>query len=238
MKLGILVCDHVRPHLQTRFRDYVDMFATPLQRHMPNTELVIYPLCDGHFPDRIGDCDAYISTGSRQSVYADIDWIQRFAALVRELATTNLPFVGICFGHQMLAHALGGTVEKASVGWGVGISTARLQQVQPWMQNGDTPPPPDYRLLISHQDQVCALPSNTITLAGNEFCPYSMIQVGSTLLGIQGHPEFTKEYSRELMQLRKQKLGQEIFENGLQSLQLTLDTDQVFAWISRFLQKQ
>ncbi|HED15100.1 MAG TPA: GMP synthase [Gammaproteobacteria bacterium] len=235
MKLGILACDHVRPALQPRFGDYVDMFKAPLQRHIPNLQLVTYRLCDGNFPDRVTDCDAYISTGSRQSVYSDIDWVRQFSALVVELATNNLPFVGICFGHQMLAQALGGRVERATVGWGVGISTARILQATSWMATDPSTATPDYRLIISHQDQITSLPDATTVLAGNDFCPFGMIQVGQNMLGIQGHPEFSKDYSRELMMIRRDKLGLKKFQNGIQSLNLELDADRIFSWISYFL---
>ncbi len=236
MKLGILACDHVRPALLPQFGDYIDMFEKPLRRHIPNLELVTYRLCDDEFPAQVTDCDAYISTGSRQSVYSDIDWVKKFSALVTVLAEKEIPFVGICFGHQMMAHALGGKVEKARVGWGVGISSVQIKQSPSWMTIDHTTPSPEYHLIVSHQDQVTVLPENATVLASNDFCPYSMIQIGQSLLGIQGHPEFNKEYSRTLMMIRKDKLGPKTLQNGLESLDLKLDSDLVFAWIGRFLQ--
>jgi len=235
MKLGILACDHVRPHLQPRFGDYADMFIPPLKRYIADLKLVVYPLCDGEFPKHANECDAYISTGSRQSVYSDIAWVQQFSALVSELAIRQIPFVGICFGHQMLAQALGGKVEKAAVGWGVGISIVRIIQTQPWMTAASAENRQQYGLIISHKDQITSPPVNTSVLAGNDFCPYSMIQVGEQMLGIQGHPEFSKDYSRELMIIRQQLLGPDTFQNGIQSLDYELNADLIFAWISRFL---
>jgi len=235
MKLGILACDHVLPHLQPRFGDYADMFKAPLKHHIPNLVLATYSLCDGVFPKHEAECDAYLSTGSRQSVYNDTGWVKQFSDLVSKLALQKIPFVGICFGHQMLAQALGGTVERAGVGWGVGISTAQIKQPKSWMTNDSSSLAPEYKLIISHQDQITTLPEHTQVLAANDFCPYSMIQVGEHLLGIQGHPEFSKDYSRELMLIRKEILGPEIFTTGIQSLGLELNADLVFAWIGRFL---
>lgn len=90
-------------------------------------------------------------------------------------------------------------------------------------------------LLVSHQDQVVALPSEAEVLATSDFCPFYMLQIRDNLLTVQGHPEFSKSYSQALIELRKNRLGMELVERGLQSLQQPCN-DTVFAeWIVHFL---
>ena len=106
-----------------------------------------------------------------------------------------MPFIGICFGHQLIAKALGGTVVKSDRGWGVGVKEVEVSPDLGWGES--------YRVLTSHEDQVEALPPGAEILGWNEHCPVSVMGVGSTMLGIQGHPEFESAYSAALMESRR-----------------------------------
>ncbi len=113
MKVGLLLCDHVRPEYQATYGDYPGMF----QAAWPHFEFEVFALCDGQFPPSVRECEAYLATGSRYSVYEPIDWIDQAKSLVKEIAAAELPYLGVCFGHQLLAEALGGKVRKAESGW-------------------------------------------------------------------------------------------------------------------------
>src|SRR5688572_13154507 len=106
--IGLLQCDHVRDEYRHIGGDYDEMF----QRWLP-AECRIYRVVDGEAPRNIGECAAYVSTGSHASVYDDEPWISRFAELVRAIHAAGAPMLGVCFGHQMIAHALGGRVAKS-----------------------------------------------------------------------------------------------------------------------------
>src|SRR5215217_7450772 len=112
MKVGLLECDHVREELLHIAGDYRQMFPALFSQVAPDWEFRFYGVCNGHFPESAGECDLYICTGSKFSVYDEEDWILRLKDFVKEIYESGKKYAGICFGHQMLAEALGGKVEK------------------------------------------------------------------------------------------------------------------------------
>ena len=226
MKLGILVCDHVRPEYRDIAGDYPDMFGRLL-----DMELVPYDVVDGSLPPREDACDAYLCTGSRYSSFDDLGWIHDLKAFIQRLSNAEIPFVGICFGHQVLAEALGGTVERAEGGWGAGVHTIDVLRKESWMQ----PPLAKFRLPYMHQDQVTRLPEGGVWLGRTEHCPIAIFRAGSSMLGIQAHPEFPAAYSEALIRDRYDKIGAEKAEEALISLEVPTDEEVVAGWIAEFL---
>jgi GMP synthase-like glutamine amidotransferase len=143
----------------------------------------------------------------------------------------GVPFVGICFGHQLIAHALGGRVTRAEGGWGVGTQRASVASTTPWM----VPPRDEYALLYSHQDQVVVLPEDGRSLASTNHAPVAMLAVGDTMLGIQGHPEFGASYLDALMADRVERIGAARHAHAVASLDEPRDEALVAQWIARFL---
>lgn len=229
IKIGLLQCDQVAQIWQEAHGDYLQMFAAWL----PGVHWERYDVTKGHFPASTGDCDAYLCTGSRHSVYDDLPWIRRLKELVQELDRQRLPFVGVCFGHQLLAEALGGKVAKAGVGWCVGLHTFRILHREPWMN----PFQKQFSLLMSCQDQVVQLPADSTVLAETADCPVSMYQVGKHMLGIQAHPEFSKAYAGVLMESRRERIGEQKVKTALQSLQGEADSMLLAAWVQGFLRQ-
>ena len=123
MKIGILKTDAVRPEWVPDFGEYPDMFTALLAKADPDLEFAVYDVEEGEYPDDIDEVDAYLITGSKSSVYEEKAWIARLMDFVRELHAREKKIVGICFGHQIIAHALGGKTEKSHKGWGVGRHT-------------------------------------------------------------------------------------------------------------------
>lgn len=227
MRLGLLVCDHVRPEFRGISGDYDDMFRRLFAGH-EDVEVVTYDSINGELPADPSECDAWLTTGSRHSVNEDEQWIRDLEEFVRQLAADGVPFIGICFGHQLLAKALGGTVVKSETGWGVGM---KVVEVRPDLGLGDS-----YRVLTSHQDQVEILPPGGEILGWNEHCPVSMLGVGKSMLGIQGHPEFDVTYSEALMESRRgQLIPEDTVDAGLATLDQSLDTGRLADWILRFV---
>jgi GMP synthase-like glutamine amidotransferase len=223
MRIGLLVCDHVRPELRGISGDYEDMFRRLFADH-DDVDIVAYDVIAGELPSDPEECDAWLTTGSRHSVNDDETWIRALEGFVREVAAAEVPFIGICFGHQMLAKALGGSVARSEQGWGVGVKEV---DVLPELGLGES-----YRVLTSHQDQVETIPPGGEILGWNEHCPVSMLRVGSKMLGIQGHPEFDPAYSRALMELRRGRAIPELLvEEGLASLDRAPDSGRLADWI-------
>ena len=233
MRIGLLGCDDVAEHLKSIAGGYRDMFEALLAPHIPNLELVWFDAINGALPENPGVCDAYICTGSRYSVYESRDWILRLHAHVRELAVAQKPFVGVCFGHQVLAQALGGEVARAEQGWGAGILEMNVVQSEAWMQ----PPLERCRLQYMHADQVQRLPPHSEVLATAAHCPVAMFRVNRTMLGIEGHPEFPAPYAGALIEARKERIGADRSEAALASLRGPADSDAVARWMANFLRQ-
>jgi GMP synthase-like glutamine amidotransferase len=232
MKLGILKTDAVRPQWVPDFGEYPDMFMALLGRLDPDLKFVVYDVEQGEYPAAIDEVDAYLITGSKSSVYDDKPWIGVLMDFVRELDRRHKKIVGICFGHQLVAHALGGKTEKSPKGWGVGLHTHRFSEAPAWHDQGDM----DFDILVTHQDQVMKTADGSRVLAGSEFCENAVCQVGDHILTFQGHPEFVPAYSREIMEFRRELIGEQAYTAGVASLASDPETQRVARWILDFLQ--
>jgi len=233
MRLGILLCDHVQPALQAEFGDYPGMFENWLSDSPVSLDITFFSAIDGELPENIDVCDAYMTSGSKFGVNDELPWIGELEEFVRRLYRQEKAFVGICFGHQLIAKALGGKVERSEKGWGIGVSSCQLLKHRNWMQ----PRKNQVNLIVSHQDQITHLPPNTQVLLGNDFCPYSMIQLGTHFLGLQGHPEFSHKYCHALMKSRKEAISPPSLRQGIVSLRLQTDDSLILVWLLNFLQK-
>jgi GMP synthase-like glutamine amidotransferase len=231
MKLGILKTDAVRPEWVPEFGEYPDMFMALLSREDSDLEFAVYDVEQGEYPADIDEVDAYLITGSKSSVYEDKPWIRRLMDFVRELDRRHKKLVGICFGHQLVAQALGGRTEKSAKGWGVGLHTHRFSELPAWHDQGDAA----FDVLVSHQDQVVENARGAAVLAGSEFCENAVCQVGGHILTFQGHPEFLPGYSREIMAFRRETIGEQAYTDGMASLAVEPQGPRVARWILNFL---
>jgi GMP synthase-like glutamine amidotransferase len=231
MKLGILKTDTVRPEWVPEFGEYPDMFIALLARQKPDLEFVVYDVEEGEYPGDIDEVDAYLITGSKSSVYEDKPWIHALIDFVRELDRRRKKIIGICFGHQLVAQALGGRTEKSPKGWGVGLHTHQFSDLPEWHDQGE----PGFDILVSHQDQVVENAVGASVLAGSDFCENAVCQIGEHILTFQGHPEFLPEYSREIMDFRREMIGEQVYETGVASLRDDPQGDRVARWILNFL---
>ena len=230
--MGLLICDHTKPTVRHISGDYSDMFTAMVRAHAPYVELEIYDVQKGDYPPDLDTCDGYACSGSAASVYDDENWIRHLEAFVRRLYQEKKKLVGICFGHQIMAQALGGRVAKSDQGWGVGVKAAHVARPRPWMN----PAAESFRLLVSHQDQIVELPPGGEVLAENAHCSVSMFQIGDSFLGIQGHPEFTKEYAQALMHMRTDSIGKECIEKADETLAQKPDVGLIVSWIVHFIE--
>lgn len=231
MNIGILQCDRVKKIFAPDHGQYPNMFVAMLKPLDPSLTFTTYDVELLNLPAELDTCDAYLITGSRHGVNDDLSWLAPFEDFIRRLHAQQKKIIGICFGHQLIAKALGGKVIKSPKGWGIGMSINTVIQQKPWMN----PARDQFNLLISHQDQVVELPPQAEILASNEFCPFYMVQIGNNILTMQGHPEFSKEYSRSLIEWRKEILDIDRYEKGLESLQLNKDNLLIAQWIIQFL---
>ena len=230
MHVGLLACDEVAERFRHIAGRYQQMFERLLSPHIPGLRIRRFDVQAGDIPADARTCDAWITTGSRASVYDDAGWIRAAEAFVRKVADSDRPFVGICFGHQLLARTLGAEVKRAPGGWGAGVLAMRVVHREDWM----TPARSTVRLQYMHADQVTALPDGATLVSEAPHCPVAMFQSGPRLVGIEAHPEFPAAYARALIEDRRAQIGDEAAEDALARVDGPTDSDVVGGWIARF----
>lgn len=201
-----------------------------------------FPVLENKFPDNPSLFRGYLITGSAQSVYENDPWMIQLQNLIRNLDQRKIPTVGICFGHQIIAQALGGNVEKHPGGWGVGIHRYQVnyaQQKIPLLPNALSTKGL-FALNATHQDQVVEKPTSAQTIASSDFCPNAALQYGNHILSFQAHPEFSNKFEQALLELRRgNKIPTDVCDIALKTLTNDGHTDAelVLQWIAQFLQQ-
>lgn len=236
LSLGVLLCDSVgesRLHIDG---DYRAIFETLFRENSPpsvEVSLRFYDVTNGEYPTRFDECAGYLTNGAGASVSDDDPWIESFESFVRHLFENKIRLFAICFGHQMIAKALGGHVERSERGWGVGIHEVDVVAREPWM----SPRASSFRVVKSHQDQVVTLPPGGVILASTLHCPVSMMRCGS-LVGIQGHPEFSVPYARALLESRHDVIPEATRETAHVSFALEPDRSLLVSWMLQFFRAE
>tara|TARA_Y100001970_G_scaffold25789_1_gene30842 strand:- start:1436 stop:2167 length:732 start_codon:yes stop_codon:yes gene_type:complete len=214
LTIGILLTDHVLEDLRVQHGDQNDFYDKIFTEAGPYIKLKIYDVTANEYPQEIDECDGYLITGSKLSVYDNVQWIKDLENFVCLLNDNKKALLGICFGHQLIAKALGGKVNKARVGWVLGLQEYVFHNKFPWTESLNE----NVKLIHSHQDQVIQLPEGTTLVASNNFVPNAMYFIGDHIMSIQGHPEFTNEYAYDVVRKRKDILGEECFQLAEESL--------------------
>lgn len=224
MHIHILDCDRVDPALLPIAGQYGDMFETAFSAVRPNWTFEIHETINGELPPLDPDC-GYIITGSREDAFSDREWVVALREWIVKANEWQLRVAGICFGHQIIAHALGGRAGRAGA-WGVGRMPAAAKGL----------PFDSAQILVSHQDQVLELPPGAEHLMGSEFCPNFSYRIGR-MVGVQGHPEFTPTYSAALANARRERIGDERVDEALATLTEPLNSEQVIDWLACELER-
>ncbi len=234
MKIGILESGLINEKLVDRFDPYPVMFAALLDQAREELQYKAYSVVRGEMPATIDDCDGWLITGSRHGAYERLDWMLKLQAFIRELERASVPLVGICFGHQIVAQALGGEVVKSDRGWGIGLSSYQIDVAQGWMDE----PPEQVAIYAFHQDQVAQLPPGAKVFSSSDFCPYAGLSYGDSIITVQAHPEFEEEYELALLDLYGGNIVPESVASralaGMQSSGRKADTRMLADWFVRF----
>ncbi len=224
MKLAILETGRPPGDLADRFGDYPAMFERLLG---PDYEVESFDVAAGNLPVDPHAHHAYLITGSPAGVYDPLPWIAPLCEFIRSAKDSRM--VGICFGHQVMAEALGGHVEKSDKGWGAGLHRYDIMRREPWMDAVDEVAAP-----ASHQDQVIVQPPNTQIVAASAFTPYAgLAWTDRPAISFQFHPEFTPEFAKALIEQRYDIVPDP--DAAIASLGAPNDNARVGGWISRFL---
>lgn len=187
MLIGILQAGHLPDEMQAEMGDYAALYERLLAGH--GFTFRTWNVVDLDFPNSVNAADGWLISGSRHGAYEDHPWIAPLEQFVRACFTARVPMVGICFGHQLIAQAMGGKVEKSPKGWGVG------RMIYPWGEG-------ELALNAWHQDQVTELPEGATVVSSNRFCAAAAMVYGDRIFSVQPHPEFDRPAMEALIKLR------------------------------------
>ncbi|MDI1282025.1 type 1 glutamine amidotransferase [Brevundimonas sp.] len=226
IRIAILETGTPPPALGERYGDYPAMFQALLGEDFVCRA---FDVAAGEWPEAAA-FDGVIITGSASGVYEADAWIADLLDWIRA-ARGRTRLVGICFGHQAMAQALGGRVEKSDKGWGVGLHAYQVVSAEPWM----APPATTVALPASHQDQVVERPADARIWLRSAFTPFAGLAWGEDAISMQPHPEFTPEFTADLTGGRYDRIGRALVDPALESLKGPNDCARVGGWIRRFL---
>jgi GMP synthase-like glutamine amidotransferase len=233
VKLTIIQTGEVPEPLRPRFGPYAPMFHRMFAREGWAFETV--RIAEGEpFPDA-GKLDAIVITGSSAGVYDNhLTWMEPLRVFVREAYATATPMLGVCFGHQIMADALGGDVRKSEKGWGLGRHVYGVT-ARPDFLGGNLP---EFAIACSHQDQVIVPPKDATVFLSSEFTPNAGLVYGNGhAMSVQPHPEFADDYAVALAEMRRGKTTDENIARAVASIARPSDSAELSEYLGTFLKR-
>jgi len=235
MKIGILATGTTPDELIGRYDSYANMFVKLFAAAGYQYEFETFNVKDDEFPQSLDHFDAWIITGSKFNVEDNDPWMLRLKDIIRELDKHKTPILGICFGHQIVADALGGKVAKNSQGWGVGLHRYQLTD----HPKGVPANIESFTISAMHNYQVVEKPEKANVFATSEFCPLAAMTYGEHIMTFQAHPEFMLDYETELLALRKGEVipddEADIALASCQAPNAKTDSLELAKWMAKFI---
>ncbi|NMA96744.1 MAG: C26 family cysteine hydrolase domain-containing family [Phyllobacteriaceae bacterium] len=234
MKVTIIEVGRVPEPLQQQFSPYRDMFAAMFaSTGLPFEHDVVDVQAGDDLPDPT-TLEAIAITGSSAGVYEDHAWLEPLRDFIRQAYAHGTPMLGICFGHQIMADALGGEVRKSEKGWGLGRHSYRVTQRPDFMADA----PESLCVVCSHQDQVIVPPAEAEVILASDFTPNAGLYYRSgKALSFQPHPEFDDAYGLALAELRRGRAEDQVVETALSSFAVQSDSQLLRNFIGRFMRQ-
>jgi GMP synthase-like glutamine amidotransferase len=219
--------------LDATYGTYAQMFEQLLARE--GRCFKVFKALDGELPLPSAGLKGVVITGSPAGVYEKAPWIVALIDWLRAL-DKDTPVVGICFGHQVMAQAWGGHVEKSHKGWGVGLHEYQVHALDLWQGLAGTPAP-RIACAVTHQDQVVKKPDSAIVLAGSDFTPHAALYyTDRRALSFQCHPEFCEDFASDLLISRRGiRIDAALVDMAVETLKQPSSRAQLMGAISNFL---
>ena len=222
MKIGILQAGIVAPEIAENFGQYKEIFSELLDGYGFTFEN--YAVVHNEFPASVEDCDGWLITGSKHGAYEDHEWIPPLEEFVRQAFKAHVPMIGVCFGHQVIAQAMGGRVEKYDGGWAVGHHTYEV--------DGEG----QMSIMAWHQDQVTQVPLSAKVVGKSPFCENAVLVYDDRILTTQPHPEFEPEMVTDLITYRGRGLvPDDLLDDAEGNNQAALHNKQMAEKFAKFL---
>lgn len=228
MKIGIIECGPVPAALQDKYISYPAMFEAQLAPLLPAASFATISVVNGETLPAPEAFDAWLIPGSRHGVYDDLPWIDPLKRFIREAARLKRPMAGVCFGHQIIAEALGGKVEKAATGWRIGLERYATRPGA----SGETEQ--TIAMPAFHQDQIVVPPPEAEIVAQSAACAFAALRyTQAPIFSVQFHPEFSRAYLSDLIDV----MARQDAQPGLPDDSGATD-DSGMRWIAEFLSSQ
>ena len=231
MKLTLIQTGEVPEPLRPRFGAYAPMFHRMFAAEGWDFETVRVAEREP-FPDP-QELDAILITGSAAGVYDNhLTWMEPLRLFIRAAYANRTPMLGICFGHQIMADALGGDVRKSEKGWGLGRHVYTVAS-RPSLLGGQLP---EFAIACSHQDQVIIPPAEAEVFLSSDFTPNAgLVYRNGRAMSLQPHPEFADDYTIALAELRRGKTPDENVERAIASVARSSDSAEMAGYLGAFL---
>lgn len=232
MKLAILQTDHIPEHRRgVAGGNYPEMFANLFFKLSVVVDFDIFDVTVKEYPQDYDIYDGFIITGSKATAFDNLDWIRKLKQEIVKLYEKNMKIIGICFGHQILAQALGGKVARGPDGFAVGVRNVEILHQKPWM----SPHHHYLSLLFYHQDMVVELPKDAELISTSDYCKVQMFCINNHILGIQAHPEMLKVHNHALIKEYQDDIKSE-FQHALESLRIRDNSLIMAHWMANFFE--
>jgi len=225
MKIGILQCGHTPDEVKASHGDFDVLFHEMLEGQ--GFEFQTWNVVDMEFPKGPKSADGWLVTGSKHGAYEDHTFIPKLEELIRKVYAADRPMIGICFGHQVIAKALGGTVEKFTGGWAIGRHDYDFEglgnvAVNAW-----------------HQDQVTQLPEDAKVIGSSAFCRNAALVYGDKIMTVQPHPELTNPVIASYIENRRGTgdYPRDLMDQAQASVAIPNEGDAVALMLARFLKR-
>lgn len=231
MRLTIVQTGDVPEPLRQNFGPYHAMFERMFDGTGIDFSYEVVSAYDNSLLPDPSRLEGIVITGSPAGVYEDHAWLPPLRAFIRRAYSARTPMLGICFGHQIMADALGGDVRKSEKGWGLGRHTYRVTNRPGFMADA----PGALAVACSHQDQVIVPPTEAEVVLASDFTPNAgLFYRSGKALSFQPHPEFLDDYALALVELRRGRAPDAVVDEGVASFARSSDSARVAGYIGRF----
>lgn len=232
--IAILLTNTDRSEFARRFPNDAQRVRHVLQSVRPDWDCVEVALRDGAPLPEAGAHDGYVITGSPASVNdTQWPWLLPLLDFIRLAHARRWPLIGLCFGHQAVAKALGGEVSRHPGGWGLGVAQTEWTVQPDWMD----PPCPSMRLLAAHNDQVTRVPEGAKVISRSAFCEVGALQLGGHILTTQYHPEMPLAFMQGLLDQLVSRVDADTLAKARASLSQPVDAPVMARWMAQFFEQ-
>lgn len=232
--VAILLTNNDTAAFAARYPNDGQKVADLLRPLRPQWTYEVVAVRNGVLPASATAYDGYVITGSPASVNdPGLPWVEPLLAFIRDVHAARRPLIGLCFGHQAIAKALGGAVRRHPGGWGLGTAPTEWHAQECWM----VPARARLQLLAAHNEQVHVPPPGARVIGGSAFCPVGAMQLGGHVLTTQFHPEMTVPFMQDLLGFLDDKLDAATLARARESLEVPVESEVFAQWMVQFIEQ-